>query len=436
MESGSVTTPFGRRPMTLGMLASQLVSRDIEDGKSIDKWKLYRALCEARPLIGVTDRALAVMSALLSFYPKDELSETNGLVVFPSNAQLSLRSHGMTEQTIRRHLAILVQAGLIVRKDSPNGKRYVRRGSTGAIDDAFGFSLAPLLARADELEELAAQVVAERLQLRRLRERLTLCRRDVTKLIEAALEEGASGNWEMATTHFRALVTAIPRTPTVLEVTTALGEMETLREEIVNQLEMQLKTKDISGNPFQNDRHIQNSKPESISEFEPAKEQRQGENSEPEQLVPKTAMTRQKRDGDGKPNSGATTAGEGRQNSSSATGKMKAFPLALVLQACPEIIPYGSGGAISNWRDLMAAAVVVRSMLGVSPDAYQQACEILGAENAATVIACILERAGHINSAGGYLRDLTRRAEKGEFAIGPMIMSLARANGNSLRRAG
>jgi replication initiation protein RepC len=84
----------------------------------------------------------------------------------------------------------------------------------------------------------------------------------------------------------------------------------------------------------------------------------------------------------------------------------------------------------------MAAAVVVRSMLGVSPDAYQQACEILGPENAATVIACILERAGHINSAGGYLRDLTRRAEKGEFAIGPMIMSLARANGNSLRKVG
>ncbi|WP_428423977.1 plasmid replication protein RepC [Pararhizobium sp.] len=436
MESGSVTTPFGRRPMTLGMLASQLVSRDIEDGKSIDKWKLYRALCEARPLIGVTDRALAVMSALLSFYPKDELSETNGLVVFPSNAQLSLRSHGMTEQTIRRHLAILVQAGLIVRKDSPNGKRYVRRGSTGAIDDAFGFSLAPLLARADELEELAAQVVAERLQLRRLRERLTLCRRDVAKLIEAALEEGASGNWEMTTTHFRALVTAIPRTPTAMEVTTTLGEMETLREEIVNQLVMQLKTKDISGNPFQNDRHIQNSNPESISEFEPANEKWQGENSEPGQMPPRTAMTRQKRDGDGKPNSAAATTGEGEQNSSAATGKVKAFPLALVLQACPEIILYGSGGAISSWRDLMAAAVVVRSMLGVSPDAYQQACEILGAENAATVIACILERAGHINSAGGYLRDLTRRAEKGEFAIGPMIMSLARANENSLRRAG
>lgn len=436
MEGRSVTTPFGRRPMTLGMLASQLVSQDIEDGQSVDKWKLYRALCEARPLIGVTDRALAVMSALLSFYPKDELSETNGLVVFPSNAQLSLRSHGMTEQTIRRHLAVLVQAGLIARKDSPNGKRYVRRGSTGAIDDAFGFSLAPLLARAGEIEQIAAQVIAERLHLRRLRERLTLCRRDVSKLIEAAVEEGATGNWEMVTVHFRALVTAIPRSPTAMEVTAALTEMEMLREEIVNQLEMQIKTKNTSGNPFQNDWHIQNSNPESTPESEPALEKEQGGNSEQDRIAQKTPMARQRRNQDADRSRAADPKNEGGQNPAAAAGKMKTFPLALVLQACPEIIPYGSGGAISNWRDLMAAAVVVRSMLGVSPDAYQQACEILGPENAATVIACILERAGHINSAGGYLRDLTRRAEKGEFAIGPMVMSLARANGNSLRKVG
>jgi replication initiation protein RepC len=52
----------------------------------------------------------------------------------------------------------------------------------------------------------------------------------------------------------------------------------------------------------------------------------------------------------------------------------------------------------------------------------------MGPENAATVMACILEKAGHITSAGGYLRDLTRRAERGEFGIGPMLMALAKAN--------
>ena len=33
---------------------------------------------------------MAFLSALLSFYPDSELSEENGLIVFPSNRQLSL----------------------------------------------------------------------------------------------------------------------------------------------------------------------------------------------------------------------------------------------------------------------------------------------------------------------------------------------------------
>jgi replication initiation protein RepC len=97
---------------------------------------------------------------------------------------------------------------------------------------------------------------------------------------------------------------------------------------------------------------------------------------------------------------------------------------------------YGPGGKIDGWRDLMSAAVVVRSMLGVSPSAYQVACEVMGAENAAVAIACILERAGHINSPGGYLRDLTRRAERGEFSLGPALMALLRGQGGTGRKVG
>ena len=88
--------------MTLGMLATQLDASEIEPNKTVDKWKLFRALCEARGPIGVSDRALAVLNALLSFYPKNEISEENGTVVFPSNVQLSIRTHGMAGTTLRR----------------------------------------------------------------------------------------------------------------------------------------------------------------------------------------------------------------------------------------------------------------------------------------------------------------------------------------------
>jgi replication initiation protein RepC len=72
----------------------------------------------------------------------------------------------------------------------------------------------------------------------------------------------------------------------------------------------------------------------------------------------------------------------------------------------------------------------------VSPSAYQEACEVLGPENAATVMACILERGGHINSAGGYLRNLTDRARRAEFGLGPMLMALMRVNGGVLGKTG
>lgn len=403
MQGGNVTTPFGRRSMTLGMLASQYMSRDIAPETSADKWKLFRALCEAKPRLGISERALSVMNALLSFYPETTLSEENGLIVFPSNMQLSLRAHGMAEATLRRHIAALVDVGLLSRRDSPNGKRYARKDGAGGIDEAYGFSLAPLLSRASEIQQMAAEIEMERLQLRRLRERLTICRRDIGKLIEVALEEGVRGDWEAIHEHYRRLVVSIPRVATATSITPIMEELEMLREEVSNLLEMRVKSQNLSGNPDQTERHKQNSNPESTHELEPSSRNELGAKLSETTVPPSEPM--------------------------------KAFPLGMVLQACPTIADYGPGGAIGSWRDLMQAAVVVRTTLAVSPSAYEDACETMGSENAAVVMACILERAGHINSAGGYLRDLTARARRGEFSLGPVLMALLRSRTGEHRKA-
>ncbi|NKM66926.1 plasmid replication protein RepC [Rhizobium laguerreae] len=431
METGSVTTPFGRRSMTLGMLANQVMAGEIKPDQSVDKWKLFRALCEAKPLLGIGDRALAVLNALLSFYPKNELAEENGLIVFPSNIQLSLRTHGMAEQTVRRHLAALVEAGLLLRKDSPNGKRYVRRDRAGEVNEAFGFSLAPLLARAEEIEQLAAAVMAERLHVQRLRERITLCRRDIAKLIEAAVEEEIPGDWQGLYREFRDLIEGLPRSPTTAQLELLLDELTALRTDILNRLEIRVKSKKQRGNADYIERHIQNSNPDSTSELEPGFETKQGAMAE--QDKGREAETLEEGRGEAAQSRQEESRHSGGRNDG---GALKSFPLGLVLQACPEVLAYGPGGAIRNWRDLMTAAVAVRSMLGVSPSAYEEAANVMGPENAATVMACILERGGHINSAGGYLRGLTRRSEKGEFAIGPMLMALLRANAPAGRKVG
>jgi replication initiation protein RepC len=404
MQIGSVTTPFGRRPAKLALVKRQLDTKELPQGRSVEKWKVFRDTCEARELLGVQDRALAVLNALLTFYPETDLRPDGALVVFPSNAQLTVRSHGISGRTLRRNIAALVDAGLIERHDSPNGKRYAHRDRAGRIEEAFGFSLAPLLIRAGEIAHRAQQVAEEGRLLKRAKEALTICRRDVRKLISAAIEEGAEGDWMAIEAMYLSLVGRLTRNPERSVIESVLDEMSLLREEIVNLLEIQLNASNMSANDGHSDRHIQNSNTESINEFEPSFEMKQGAKA---QQVPRPT-----------------------------SAPIKTFPLGVVLKACPQIMDYGPGGAIGSWRDLMSAAVVIRSMLGVSPSAYQNACEIMGPENAAATIACILEREGQINSAGGYLRDLTAKAGRGEFSLGPVIMALLRANGGgALKRA-
>lgn len=412
MQTGHVTTPFGRRPATLALVKGQLAIAASTPCTRVEKWKVFRDVCEARERIGLQDRALAVLDALLTFYPDPQLDGENGLVVFPSNAQLSVRAHGITESTLRRQLGALVDAGLIQRRDSPNGKRYAHRDRAGVIEQAYGFDLSPLLARATELALLAQDVAAERMRFRRAKEALTICRRDVRKLITAAIEEGAPGNWEHVETMYIGILGRHPRYPDRNEVEATLDEMELLRSEVLNLLEMQSETKNMHGNAIPNDRHIQNSNTESINEFEPSTEKELGEKL-PEEPPTKNAV-----------------------QAKAKLDLIKSFPLGMVLRACPQIVDYGPVGGISHWRELMTAAVLVRSMLGVSPSAYEDACDAMGPENAAVAMACILERSNFINSAGGYLRDLTKRSERGEFSLGPMLIALLKANGESTRRAG
>lgn len=410
MQTGHVTTPFGRRPMSLALVRGQMAIENSQPGTRIEKWKVFRDVCQARERLGIQDRALAVLDALLTFHPHAELDPSHGLVVFPSNAQLSVRAHGITETTLRRQLAALVDAGLILRRDSPNGKRYAHRNRDGEVEQAYGFDLTPLLARAIELALMAQDVAAERVRFRRAKEALTICRRDVRKLISAAVEEGVTGNWEQVEAAYIGILSRLPRHPDRMQVEITLDEMELLREEVLNTLELQLKTENMHGNAGQNACHIQNSNTESINELEPSSEKEQGE-SAVEDIRPTS-----------------------RSPKKAKPEPIKAFPLGMVLRACPQIADYGPGGRVEHWRELMKAAVVVRSMLGVSPSAYEEACNAMGPENAAVAIACILERSNFITSAGGYLRDLTRRSERGEFSLGPMLMALLKINDGGNRR--
>jgi replication initiation protein RepC len=398
MDTTYVTTPVGRRPMTLAMMLTQRKASALPKGESRNKWKLFRSVCEARRELEVTDRALTVLDALLTFLPEDEMSTSTSLVVFPSNVQLSIRARGMTPATLRRHLAMLVDAGLIARKDSPNGKRYARRGRGGEIDEAFGFNLAPLLARAEEIERLAARIQLDRERLRIAKERVSICRRDIAKLISAAELEDAPGDWAPLYVQFRSVIDSLPRQATLMQVETALRQLEDIRTAIVNQLENHVKAQNICANESQRERHIQDSDPESHFEIERSRNH--------DRPAPTVNVEDRK---------------------SAEDNPIRPLSLAAVLQACPQVGAYGPGGTIRNWSDLASASSIVRTMLGISNSAFHDAVAAMGAESASIVTACILENAERITSPGGYLRSLTLKARHHSFTPAPMLHALLRS---------
>lgn len=152
MTGHIATTPFGRRTMTLGQIASQVKARAMSKDAAVHKWQTFQHIREARDLLGATDRAVAILNALLSFHQETVLTGDRDLIVWPSNEQLMARANGMSPSTLRRHLAVLVECGLIIRRDSPNGKRFARKGRRGEIEQAFGFDLSPIVARGNRVQ--------------------------------------------------------------------------------------------------------------------------------------------------------------------------------------------------------------------------------------------------------------------------------------------
>ena len=445
------TSAFGRRPVTRAQIEAQLAvaearahagGQGVTNGAgAVHKWTLLRTLGEIRDGLGVSDRALSVLSALLSFHPETaltlgpepELGQDDdaaagayaGLVVFPSNRALSLRCNGMSEPTLRRHLAALVEAGLILRRDSPNGKRYARREAGAGVSQAFGFDLAPLVARADEFDARLETLRAEQRRARLLKERINLLRRDLAKRLAFALDEGLAGPWQALRQAFLALCTPLRKLRGVSDFAALARDLDRLQDEVTTGLTQAFTAPQtetvplkINGDGDHSDRRLSESNSEQFPEFEPPSKRAGGD------AGPLTAV--------------ATPA---------SMAAPRDLPLPVVLDACRDVEDYNfSGERIAAWRDFVDVAATIRPMLGISPDAWRDAVETLGETQAAVAVAFILQRSEHsseaqtlagaegrvvvavngspaIRSPGGYLRALTEKGREGALPLWPALLA-------------
>lgn len=396
MPNLNPTAPFGPRPLSAAALRAQRDVRHTPDGKAAHKWKTFRHVCEARAELLLTDRSLTVLNALLSFHPDTVLTLGSvDLVVFPSNRELSLRAHGIPASTLRRHIGALVDAGLILRRDSPNGKRYARRAPGGGIEQAFGFDLSPLVASADEMADRAARIVEERRALDALREQITLARRDIAKMLSFGVEQHVEADLPVLHREYRELLDGRPRPA---------------RRETLEPLAAALA--DLSGRIL------------CILESHVGPATNGDASAEPQRAAA------ERWDVNGLPDAEAPHP-EAQDEASSPV------PVRLLAETCPDFVDYARHG-LRTARDVTDTAAIVRPLLGVSPSAWEDACAAMGHGPASVTLALILQRGNAIRNPGGYLRTLARRASAGQFSVWPMLMALGasqRRNDVAGRRA-
>nr|WP_281268201.1 plasmid replication protein RepC [Pseudoroseicyclus aestuarii] len=344
----------------------------------LDKWAVIDALGFAAPALGLTHREVGVLRALVSFLPQRHVAPGAPLIVFPSNAVLSQRLNGMPESTLRRHLARLCSTGLLARRDSPNRKRYVRR-RMDAAPCPYGFDLAPLLARAAEIAALAEEARAEAEALVALREEVFLKRRHLEDL---ALEREGAGKMlpdslPALLSHSRALLRRRPRADALEAVMQDLAEMTALLAPG--------ETRELSASDARNERHQQKHYEDPTDKTRP-----QTVEAQAAKKAEKPALTVQ----------GVTAA-------------------------CPELRSYFPD-PIRHWPDLVALADRLAPMIGLGADVVEEARRVMGPQQAAAVVLCILQSLSSIANPGGYLRRLVHRAGEGAFDAAQMVARLLR----------
>lgn len=349
-----------------GLRNSEILSAD----NSIPERHIVVAtLRNAAPRLGLSSSVISTLDAMIScLAPK-----RNHHTVFASNSTLTFRRNGISARTIRRHVATLQEVGLLVRRDSPNRKRFTKHNSQTGQALRFGFDLSPLFDRLNEIFSMAAEVMKEREQIDYLRAKIRAA-------ANASLIDNPHDT--MALNIFR-----------VLRRKLTLEDCEAILSALpINQVEAESpddetsdSTNTMTASDGQNVRHHHKSNKEHIDK-------------------------------------------ENIQQKKQTTPRPSDAPITIpeLLSACPEAAEF-SLRRIETVHDVVAHARTLAPMIGISPQSYEEAQERLGALRVAATVWAIIQLQDKIKAVGAYFRSITTGSKSEGFSPEKLIRRLASA---------
>ena len=375
------------------------------------------------PAVGLSRRLVDLIDTLMSYTRPQDWQGSIGPIVWPSDVELEDRL-GLAASQRKMLVRAALDAGLIRLRRSPTGRRWGRRDGQGRITDAFGFDLSPLAERVAEFDRAAAEWQARRAEGKRLRAEITSIRAHVRALVDLAVVDGAAGEqWPATAAQADALYQARGSLRDPLALVPIVARLRALRVRAEEQTAAYFT-------------------PVDCGETDPAGPENRPRNTTTSQLLISEEIAAQGRtrpNADRERDLGACAAPVGAAASrSKATGELQetaalasalrgfpAFP-GLVLQIAPAFRDHVRSAAPS-WGELVQAAFEVCLGLGISAEAWGQACVVLGRVEATLAVAAIAAKhaQGRVKLPGGYLRKMVQKHQDGQLRLDKTLFGLA-----------
>jgi len=345
------------------------------DNAAPERHIVVEILRRAGPSLGLKPPVVATLEAMLSCLPPTRSHHT----VFASNATLAFRRNGISDRTIRRHVAALEDAGLLVRHDSPNKKRFSRRSGADGLCLRFGFDLSPLFDRLEAITELANHAIREQ-------EKLAYARCKLRAAANAALARNPDDSHAVMVLKLlrrKLSIAECDKLVSALSVTVPEGQVDTHAGSIQQAI--------VSTNDGQNVRHYQRSNKENIDK-------------KPEVPV----VSNQTSD--------------------------EQVSVEELIETCTEAASF-SLKTIRTPEDVIAHARTLAPMMGIDTATYQAADDRLGRTATAVTVWLLAQMHQKIHSVGAYFRSITTGARRDTYDPYSHLRRLALQTGSERKAA-
>jgi replication initiation protein RepC len=399
--------------------------------------QILAAFKRAAPSLGMSSRQVHAVDWLMGFTWPQDWEDGQRPIVWPS-AALMRESLGLAVTQTKMLTRSLVELGLVIMRDSANGKRFGRRGQDGRIVEAYGFDLSPLAVRHQEFIALAEAAARERERRKELRRRTTIARRGLGQIIETAREElSAFEEWELLAQKATAFSLKIPKLEDLDALEDAVASLEALHQAALGQFQLasaQSKSAmtELSAKPLlisvdkdplgpEKRPHITATNLEFNLERDTVVCAMKGRAPTQKGAFDRPGRE-QGRGGGAPPGDPISRQQEGET--------LKITPLGVVHLA-PRLRQYLRTEQ-PNWPDLVEAADWLRHELRISREGWISACSTMGRETAAISVALIsTKETSHFSvGPGAYLTGMTKAARAGNLNLAGSFWKLR--TGNSL----